>query len=289
MSRSSPADRVTGTCRYSFGSTTHIDAVDIGRHFHHYRALPAILYLGKGAPHDVRDLLGQDHLFDRFGDRSIGTARSEHREQLRRLARVTERQKHHRARIRKGGRDAGERVLRARPVLHREHARRAAIGDARETVGHMDADSLLAADDRLDPDRCGGLDDRGGRKAEERRDALPLQDLGNHVHDEHRWFLPTVIRGAGGCAGRQPKFSFAGGSMPTGGRRADSAPLERHAQSEPHREWVDRFEMDVVDGRCLVRQLGGIEIVDLMGAGVVEQVEDVQPYPGLLGKFVADT
>ncbi len=196
---------------------THVEAVDIRRHFHHHRALPAVLRLGKGAPHDVRDLLGQDHFFDRFGDRGIGTARFEHREQLRGLARVTERQEHHRARIRKGRRDAGEGILRARPVLHREHPRRAAIGDAGEPVRHMDADPLLAADDRLDADRRGGLDDRGGREAEERRDALPLQDLGNHVHDEHRWFLPTSFRWIAECAGRQPKFSFSAASMPTGG------------------------------------------------------------------------
>ncbi len=173
---------------------THVETVHIGRHFHHDRALSAVLHLSKGAPHDVRDLLGQDHFFDRLGDRGIGTARFEHREQLRRLARVTERQKHHRARIRKGGRDAGEGVLRARPILHREHPRRAAVGDAGEPVGHMDADPLLPADDRLDADRRSGLDDRGGRKAEERRDAFAFQYLGNHVHDEHRWFLPTVVQ-----------------------------------------------------------------------------------------------
>jgi hypothetical protein len=59
----------------------------------------------------------------------------------------------------------------------------------------MDTDSLLPADDWLDPDRRGGLDDRGRRKAKERRDALALQYLRNHVHDEHRWFLPTVRSG----------------------------------------------------------------------------------------------
>lgn len=32
----------------------------------------------------------------------------------------------------------------------------------------------------------------------------------------------------------------------------------------------------------------GVEIVDLMGAGIVEQVEDVDPEPRLLGEFVAD-
>ena len=65
-------------------------------------------------------------------------------------------------------------------------------------------------------------------------------------------------------------------------------PLKRHAQSEPHREWVDRLEMDVVDRRCLVRQLRGVEIVNVVGAGIVEQVENVELQSRLLGEFVAD-
>jgi hypothetical protein len=46
--------------------------------------------------------------------------------------------------------------------------------------------------------------------------------------------------------------------------------------------------MDVVERRCLVRQLRGVEIVDLMRAGIVEQVENVEPEPRLLRKFIAD-
>src|SRR5262249_42438650 len=63
---------------------------------------------------------------------------------------------------------------------------------------------------RLDPDRRGRLDDRGGREAEERRDALALQDLGNDVYDEHRWFLPTAVRGKPAeQAGGQPSLAMA--------------------------------------------------------------------------------
>ena len=46
--------------------------------------------------------------------------------------------------------------------------------------------------------------------------------------------------------------------------------------------------MDVVNGRRLVRQLRGVEIVDLVRASIVEQVENVEPEPRLLGKFVPD-
>jgi hypothetical protein len=46
--------------------------------------------------------------------------------------------------------------------------------------------------------------------------------------------------------------------------------------------------MDVVDRGLLARQLRGVEIVDLVGAGIVEQIEDVEPQLRLLGKFVAD-
>jgi len=46
--------------------------------------------------------------------------------------------------------------------------------------------------------------------------------------------------------------------------------------------------MDIVDGCCLARQLRGVEIVDLVRASVVEQVEDIEPEPRLVGKLVAD-
>jgi hypothetical protein len=142
-----------------------LNADDIGRHFDHDRPLPPVLHLAEGTAHDIGDLLRLNDLLDRFGDRGVGPARFEHREQLRRLARMAERQEHHRARIRKSGRNTGERILGARPVLHREDTRRAAVGNPREPVGHVHADPLLAADDRLDPDRRRGLDYRGRRKA----------------------------------------------------------------------------------------------------------------------------
>ena len=168
----------------------NLDAGDVGRHFHHDRAGAPVFELGEGPPHDVADLVRQLHLFDRFGNRGVAAARFEHREELRGLARVTERQKQHRRRIGKGGGDAGEGIFGARPVLHRKDARRPPVRHPGEAVGHMDADPFLAADHRLDADRGGGLDDRRRRKAKQSRDAFAFQDLGNHVHDLHWSFLP---------------------------------------------------------------------------------------------------
>ena len=145
------------------GVDADLGAVHIRRDLDHDRPRPSVLRLAEGPAHHIRDLVGQNDFFDRFGDRSVGTARFEHRKELCGLARMAERQKHHRARIRKGGRDAGKRILGTRPVLHREDTRRAAVGDAGETVGHVHADPLLAADDRLDPDSRRSLDYRGRR------------------------------------------------------------------------------------------------------------------------------
>ena len=95
-------------------------------------------------------------------------------------------------------------------------------------------------------------------------------------------FLPTVVRGASDCAGRARTLALA---RVNANRRPEHAlhPLKRRAQSDAHRERLDRLEMDVVDGRCLVCQLRGVEIVDLMRAGVVEQVQNVEPEPRTLG------
>ncbi len=177
----------------------NLDAGDVGWHFHHDWAGPPVFELGERPPHDVADLVRQLHLFDRFGDRGIAAARFEHREQLRGLARVAERQKQHRSRVGKGGGDAGKGIFGARPVLHRKDARRPAVRHARETVCHVDADPFLAADHRLDADCGGSLDDRCRRKAEQSRDTFALQDLGNDVHDLHWSFLPMVRLGLALC------------------------------------------------------------------------------------------
>ena len=91
------------------------------------------------------------------------------------------------------GQKSVERILRARPVLHREHPGRLPVHDARATVRHVHADTFLPADHRTDARGRGGLDDRRGRETEHRRDILALQDLGDRVHDLHRRLSPMAI------------------------------------------------------------------------------------------------
>ena len=157
----------------------------IGGHFDHDRPEPAVLQGAEGAPHHRHGHVRQGHGFDLLGHGSERARRVEHREQLRVLSGMAERQEQHRARIRIGRGDAGKRVLGAGAVLHGEYGGRLAVGRAREPRGHVDADALLPADHGLDAGRHRRLDDRRRRKAKQRRNALALEDLGNGVHHEH--------------------------------------------------------------------------------------------------------
>ena len=163
----------------------------IGRHLDHDRAGAAVFQRIEGAPHRRHSVLRHVDRLDLLRDAGVGARRIEQREHLRRLARMAERQEQDRGRVGIGRGDAGKGILGARPVLHREDAGRIAVRDAGAAVGHVDADPLLAADHRPHPGVDGGLDDRRRRKAEQRRDALALQDLGDRVHDQHRRGSPN--------------------------------------------------------------------------------------------------
>jgi hypothetical protein len=52
---------------------------------------------------------------------------------------------------------------------------------------------------------------------------------------------------------------------------------EGDAEGEPRRDRLNRFEVDVISGGRFARQLRGVEIVNLVGSGVVEQIENVKP------------
>ena len=73
-------------------------------------------------------------------------------------------------------------------------------GDAADGVGHVDADALLADDDRADVGLGRRLDDRVDRVADQELDAFALQDLGNRGADFH---VVTSCDGAGGWAGER--------------------------------------------------------------------------------------
>ena len=165
----------------------------IGRHLDHDRAGTAVLQRVEGAAHRRQCVLGQQYRLDMLGDGGIGAGRIEQREHLGRLARMPERQQQDRRRIRIGRGDAGKGVLGPRPVLHREHAGRVAVGDPGAAIGHVHADPLLAADHRPHTARHRRLDDWGRRKREQGRDAFALQDFGDRVHDQHRRLSPMTV------------------------------------------------------------------------------------------------
>jgi hypothetical protein len=75
--------------------------------------------------------------------------------------------------------DAAIRVLGTGPVLHREHADFLAAGQARVGVRHVQADALLAHDDRPDARARGEFQDVIDRVAEDDLDPLALEDLGD--------------------------------------------------------------------------------------------------------------
>ena len=123
----------------------NLDAGHICRHLHHDWPRPPVFHLGKGAPHDVADLVRQLHFLDRFGDRGVGAARFEHWKQLRRLARMAERQEDNRRQIGKGGGDPNKGI--PRPPARTASPRRRAGGRwrrGRKPSAAMDADPHLA-------------------------------------------------------------------------------------------------------------------------------------------------
>jgi len=99
---------------------------------------------------------------------------------------VPERQDEDRRRVGVGRRDAREGVLGARPVLHGEDAVPPAVRDPAEPVRDVNADALLAAEDRTDADGGARLDQDRRRVAAQEVDALSLEDLGDGIHDSHR-------------------------------------------------------------------------------------------------------
>ena len=105
-------------------------------------------------------------------------ARVEHRVvvrlDVRDAARVAHRQdeQRHRVAIRLG--DAAERILGAGAVLHREHPDLLAAGQARHGIRHVQADPLLAHDDRPDAGARRELEDMIDRIAEDDLDAFAL-------------------------------------------------------------------------------------------------------------------
>src|SRR6266545_6499803 len=111
--------------------------------FHQYGAKPAHLEVAEGPPHYLRHLIGESDFFRPFRHWRVGLHRAKKMKNLRRVARVADRQQENWHRIRISRADAGECVLGARTSLHGENTDALAIGDACEAVGDPDAYALL--------------------------------------------------------------------------------------------------------------------------------------------------
>ena len=158
------------------------------------RSRPAVAQPGERAPHGRDDGLRQNQLVDPLGHVSIVQVGAEvgRRGHLAAIVAGGDDQDRHGIGVRLG--HAPERVLGARPGLHREDADALAGGHPAHRVGHMEPGALLADDDRPDPGRRRGLDERADRVPDERVDALAPQDVRDRFADLHATSLrrPTV-------------------------------------------------------------------------------------------------
>ena len=113
------------------------------------------------------DAAGRIQLLDELGNVRVAAHGGEVREDAVPVPGVAEGQQEQGDAVGKGGGDAREGVLRARAVLHSEHAWRTAVGNAGIAVTDAHADALLPAYDGPNPNIGGRLyDGRRGEHAE---------------------------------------------------------------------------------------------------------------------------
>ena len=157
----------------------------VARHLDDRRARAAVSELGERPAEDVRDLRRARHRLARLGDRAKGGGRVEVRPHVGDRPRVAHRHDQDRHRLAERLRDPSERVLRPRPVLHREHPDAIARAQARHRVRHVKPDSLLADDDGAEVRPRRVLDDVVDRVPDERVHPLALEDLGDRISRLH--------------------------------------------------------------------------------------------------------
>jgi hypothetical protein len=81
--------------------------------------------------------------------------------------------------------DTAVRILGAGPVLHAEHPELASRSHARNGIGHVQADALLAHNNRTNVNRCREFDEMIDWIAGQNLDALPFEDCRDRRADFH--------------------------------------------------------------------------------------------------------
>ena len=149
------------------------------------RARPAVADLRERAAHRVRHGLDQDHLFRPLGDVLVVEQRAEVRRDVEQAPGIPAGQHHDRDGVAERLGHAAERVLRARPMLHRENADPLARADAADRVGHVQPGALLPHDDRADVGLGRRLDDGIDRVADQEVHAFALEDFRHYSRCSH--------------------------------------------------------------------------------------------------------
>ncbi len=151
-----------------------------------HRVIGAAQKIGK-----LVDMMGERRP---FGDRPEDVGGAEGRLLIVAVGREARRDDQYRDVLRERLGDAGKGILDARPVLSGEDTVLPSLADAREAVGHADADALLPAEDGADVDLGAGVDQRVARIAGEEFGALALQDFGNELCTVHWAGSGTAMR-----------------------------------------------------------------------------------------------
>ena len=176
---------------------------DVPRHFDQHGTWSAITKLSKPATHDLRQEPGDIQRLGVFRDLPIVQRGIEVWKVVRPAARVTGRHDQNRHGLAESLGDAAKRILAAGAVLHYEHAQRLSRGQPADGIGHMQADSLLANDDRADIGLGGGLDDGIHRVTDDELDALLLEDLSDRLD----YFHSFTVQSNGYSPGSGTRFS----------------------------------------------------------------------------------
>ena len=157
----------------------------IGGYFDKARTAAAVAKLGECPPQYVQCLLGQHEVLGGLGHAAHLQGGREIRLHARNAPRIALRQHEHRNALAVTLRHAAIGVLGSRAVLHTERADGLAGRDARDRVRHVQADALLAHDDRADVLRGSELNQVIHRVAAQNLHTLSLHDTRYRLANFH--------------------------------------------------------------------------------------------------------